>query len=185
MSAGELQTTGGWSDWDGAKGLCGTLNSLLYRWLPCALDLYPSVLSGYINLLPLAVIFLPSLPDLTGCPLHYLSRRTTGPSKSSSTSGTRKTAATCSAVAIAIELTLASTTASAAATMTPPGVTRPLFVGGQTHSDEMNGKMDYVMAYTRFMSFRRMPVRLFIFFIAYGRSIPPLVLQSCHRERSR
>ena len=50
--------------------MCGTLNSLLYRRLRYALDLYPSVLSGYINLLPLAIIVLPPLPNFTGCSLN-------------------------------------------------------------------------------------------------------------------
>ena len=53
--------------------MCGTLNSLLNRWLRYALDLYPSVLSGYTSLLPLAIIFLASLPNFTGYPLYHLS----------------------------------------------------------------------------------------------------------------
>ena len=40
--------------------------------VPLSLDLYPSVLSGYIDLLPLDITFLPS-PNLTGCLLYYLS----------------------------------------------------------------------------------------------------------------
>ena len=52
-----------------SKGsMCGTLKCRLHRWLLYALDLYPSVLSGYINLLP-----LPSLPNFTHCLLYYLS----------------------------------------------------------------------------------------------------------------
>ena len=35
--------------------MCGTLKCRLHRWLLYALDLYPSVLSGYINLLLLAI----------------------------------------------------------------------------------------------------------------------------------
>ena len=50
--------------------MCGTLNSLSYHWLHYTLDLYPSVLSGYINFLPLAIISLPSLLNLTCCQ-HY------------------------------------------------------------------------------------------------------------------
>ena len=52
---------------------CGILNSPLYRCLRYALDLYPSELSGYISLLPLAIIFLASLPNFTDYPLYYLS----------------------------------------------------------------------------------------------------------------
>ena len=53
--------------------MCGALNSLLYRWLRYALDPYPSELSGYISLLPLAIFFLASLPNFTGYPLYHLS----------------------------------------------------------------------------------------------------------------
>ena len=50
--------------------MCGTMTALLYHWLRYALILYPSVLSGYINLLPLAIH---SLPNFSGCPLYCLS----------------------------------------------------------------------------------------------------------------
>ena len=46
--------------------MCGTMNALLYRRLRYALNLYPSVLSGYLNLLPLAIhcLALHPLPTL-------------------------------------------------------------------------------------------------------------------------
>ena len=48
--------------------MCGTMNALLYRWLRYALNLYPSVLSGYINILPLAIHCLALPTKLHGLP---------------------------------------------------------------------------------------------------------------------
>ena len=77
--------------------MCGPLNALLYRWLRYALDLYASVLLGYINL-PL----LPCPSFQTSPTAHILvcPRGTTGRSKSPSTSSTHTTTATRSAIAI-------------------------------------------------------------------------------------
>ena len=96
--------------------MCGTLDSRLYHSPRYALYLYPFplLLSRYNNLLPLAVIALPSLPNLAGYPLYYLSRADDRTKQSPSTSSTRRTPTTRSTTPFPTPGALNSTTADTA-----------------------------------------------------------------------
>ena len=183
--------------------MCGTMNSLLYRWLLYALDLYPSVLAKYINLLPLATLFLPSLPNLTGCPLYYLStaddrtkefvkhiHNVRNSQRSSNRDRTHTHQHNSERCCDYDPIRTADRVRRRAATNTLHSLqkfnVRPLAVCWSADTLGWHECYDKPCdgihpLSTRFVSFSH----LYIFFVVYVRFIHPLVLQGCHREGSQ
>ena len=98
------------------------MTALLYHWLRYALNLYPPVLSGYINLLPLAVHCLALPTKLHRLPTFYLS---TADDRTKQITEYVKHAHNDRNSQRSRNPNPTNTTASAAATITPSGVTWP------------------------------------------------------------